>query len=85
MILARTFIIGFPLLIAAVAAWAVHESRLSRTDRAGGVVVMLSQNEPALNPFLPATEIEREITDLVHEPLIQLGPDGTLQPGLAEF
>lgn len=85
MILARTFIIGFPLLIAAVAAWAVHESRLSRTDRAGGVVVMLSQNEPALNPFLPATEIEREITDLVHEPLIRLGPDGTLQPGLAEF
>lgn len=85
MILARTFIIGFPLLIAAVAAWAVHESRLGRTDRAGGVVVMLSQNEPALNPFLPATEIEREITDLVHEPLIRLGPDGTLQPGLAEF
>ena len=85
MILARTFIIGFPLLIAAVAAWAVHESRISRTDRTGGVVVMLSQNEPVLNPFLPATEIEREITDLVHEPLIRLGPDGTLQPGLAEF
>lgn len=85
MILARTFIIGFPLLIAAVTAWAVHVSRLSRTVRTGGVVVMLSQKDPALNPFLPATEIEREITDLVHEPLIRLGPDGTLQPGLAEF
>ncbi|MCF7786170.1 MAG: hypothetical protein K9N47_08605 [Prosthecobacter sp.] len=85
MILARTFIIGFPLLVAAVAAWAVHESRQSRIDRTGGVVVMLSQNEPVLNPFLPATEVEQEISDLVHEPLIRLGADGTLQSGLAEF
>lgn len=85
MILARTFIIGFPLLVAAVAAWAVHESRQSRMDRKGGVVVMLTQGEPALNPFLPSTEVEREITDLVHEPLIRLGADGRLQPGLAEF
>jgi len=85
MILARTFIIGFPLLVAAVAAWAVHESKQSRLDRAGGVVVMLSQNEPVLNPFLPATEVEQEISELVHEPLIRLGADGTLQPGLAEF
>lgn len=85
MILARTFIIGFPLLVAAVAAWAVQVSRHSRTDRTGGVVVMLSQGAPVLNPFLPATEVELEITDLVHEPLIRLGTDGTLQPGLAEF
>ncbi|MBN8420301.1 MAG: hypothetical protein J0L73_15390 [Verrucomicrobia bacterium] len=85
MILFRTFIIGFPLLVAAVAAWAVHASKQSRMDRAGGAVVMLSQNEPVLNPFLPATEVEQEISELVHEPLIRLGSDGTLQPGLAEF
>lgn len=85
MILARTFILGFPLLVAAAAAWAVHESRISRMNRTEGVVVMLSQNEPVLNPFLPATEVEQEITDLVHEPLIRLGAVGTLQPGFAEF
>ena len=85
MILARTLIFGFPLLIAAVACWSVRESRRSRTDRTDGVVVMLTQGVPVLNPFLPATEAEREIADLVHEPLIRLGSDGTLQPGLAEF
>ena len=85
MILARTLIFGFPLLIAAVACWSVRESRRSRTDRTDGVVVMLTQGVPVLNPFLPATEAEREIADLVHEPLIRLGSNGTLQPGLAEF
>lgn len=85
MILARSLIFGFPLLLAAVAGWAVRESRRSSMDRADGVVVMLSQGSPALNPYLPATEAERQITELVHEPLIRLGADGTLQPGLAEF
>ncbi|WP_395746505.1 ABC transporter substrate-binding protein [Prosthecobacter sp.] len=85
MILARTLIYGFPLLLAAAAGWSVQESRRSRADRADGVVVMLSQSLPVLNPYLPATEVEREISDLVHEPLIRLGPGGTLQPALAEF
>jgi ABC-type transport system substrate-binding protein len=85
MILARPFIFGFPLLMAAVAWWSVQASRRSRMDHKDGVVVMLSQGMPVLNPFLPATEVEQEITDLVHEPLIRLGADGTLQPGLAEF
>ncbi|MDI1312011.1 ABC transporter substrate-binding protein [Prosthecobacter sp.] len=85
MILARTLIIGFPLLVAAAAGWSVHDSSRSRTERTGGVVAMLSQSAPVLNPFLPATELEHEISDLVHEPLIRLGGDGTLQPGLAEF
>jgi ABC-type transport system substrate-binding protein len=85
MILARSLIFGFPLLMAAVAWWSVQESRHSRADRSDGVVVMLPQSVPVLNPFLPATEVEREIIDLVHAPLIRLGPEGTLQPGLAEF
>ena len=42
MILARTLIFGFPLLVAAVAGWSVRESRRSRTDRTDGVVVMLT-------------------------------------------
>ena len=85
MIPARTLIFGFPLLLAAVAGWSVRESRRSRTDRTDGVVVMLTQGVPVLNPFLPATEAEREIAELVHQPLIRLGADGALQPGLAEF
>jgi ABC-type transport system substrate-binding protein len=85
MILARTLVLAFLLLIAAVASWSVRTSSRSRTERAAGVVVMLAQQEPVLNPFLPATEVEQEITNLVHEPLIRLGADGSLQPGLAEF
>jgi hypothetical protein len=73
MILARTLIFGFPLLIAAVAWWAATESHRSRTQSSDGIVVMLPQGVPALNPFLPATEVEREIIDLVHEPLLRIG------------
>ena len=85
MILARTLIFGFPLLIAAVAWWAATESQRSRTRHSDGIVVMLPQGVPTLNPFLPATEVEREIIDLVHEPLFRIGPDGALQPALAEM
>lgn len=85
MILARTLIFGFPLLIAAVAWWAATESQRSRRRHSDGIVVMLPQGVPALNPFLPATEVEREIIDLVHEPLFRIGVDGALQPALAEM
>lgn len=85
MILARPLIFGFPLLVAAVACWSALESKRSRSRHSDGIVVMLPQGVPALNPFLPATEVEKEIIDLVHEPLIRLGADGGLQPGLAEF
>ncbi|WP_395751232.1 ABC transporter substrate-binding protein [Prosthecobacter sp.] len=85
MILPRILTLGFPLLVAAVAWWSVQESRRSHADRTDGVVVMLPQTAPVLHPFLPATEVEREIAELVHEPLIRLGTEGTLQPGLAEY
>lgn len=39
---------------------------------------------PALNPFMPATEVDRQIIDLVHEPLVRIGADGRLKPALAE-
>jgi peptide/nickel transport system substrate-binding protein len=38
---------------------------------------------PGLNPFLPANEAERQILDLMHEPLIRLDPDGKLGEALA--
>lgn len=85
MILARTLIFGFPLLVAAVAWWSAQEAGRSRTEPGDDIVVMLPQEVPRLHPFLPATEVEREILDLVHEPLIRTGADGTLQPALAEL
>ena len=85
MILARTFIFGFPLLVGALAWWSAEVATRSRARQTGGIVVMLPQNAPVLNPFLPATEVEREITDLVYEPLLRIGTDGALQPALAEL
>lgn len=85
MILARTLIFGFPLLVAALAWWSAGESRRSHARGKDGIVVMLSQDKPALNPYLPETEAERELLELVHEPLIRIGPDGALVPTLAEL
>lgn len=85
MILARSLILGFPLLVAALAWWSADVSRRSRQQRGrDDIVVMLPQKAPALNPFLSVNEAEREIADLVHEPLLRLGADGTLQPALAD-
>lgn len=39
---------------------------------------------PGLNPFLPANEAERQILDLIHEPLIRIGLDGKLAGALAK-
>lgn len=85
MIPARTLIFGFPLVVAALAWWSAMESKRSRSQHTDGIVVMLPQNVPLLHPYLPATEVEREIIELVHEPLIRIGADGTLQPALAEL
>lgn len=85
MILARTLIFGFPLLFAAVVWWSAVESNRSHTRSKDGVVLMLPQSVPVLNPYLPTTEVERQIIDLVHEPLLRIGIDGSLQPALAEY
>jgi ABC-type transport system substrate-binding protein len=85
MILIRTLILGFPLLIAALACWAAVVSKRSHERPKDGLVVMLEQNVPALNPFLPTTEAERQITDLVHEPLLRIDEHGALQPALADL
>ncbi|MGV3659584.1 MAG: ABC transporter substrate-binding protein [Prosthecobacter sp.] len=83
--LARTLIFGFPLLIAALAWWSAAEAKRSHAHGKDGIVVMLAQNAPALNPFLPATEVERQITDLVHAPLLRIDEKGALQPALADL
>jgi peptide/nickel transport system substrate-binding protein len=47
-------------------------------------MAVLPGNPPALHPYLPATELDRQIVDLVHEPLIRVGVDGQFTPALAE-
>lgn len=85
MILARTLLFGFPLLVAALSWWAVQEARKSHEHGKDGIVVMLAQNPPGLNPFAPATEAERQIFDLLHAPLLRIDDQGELQPVLADL
>lgn len=85
MIVARTLLFGFPLLTAALAWWSVTEARRSHAHGRDGIVVMLPQKAPVLNPFLPATEVERQITDLLHAPLLRIDENGALQPALADL
>jgi|688.fasta_scaffold13420_5 ABC-type transport system substrate-binding protein/pSer/pThr/pTyr-binding forkhead associated (FHA) protein len=81
----RLLIMLVPFLVLLLALWAAQQSRLVRSMRAEGVVAMLSDPKPALHPYAPRTEAERQIMDLVHEPLMRVGNDGTLQPALAEL
>jgi ABC-type transport system substrate-binding protein len=82
--LARVFIFGVPLAAASLTWWSAKQARASRTSRESEIVAMLPGAPPALNPFVPATEVDRQIVDLIHEPLIRIGADGKLKPALAE-
>lgn len=81
----RLFLMLVPFLVLALASWASEQSRKVRAMRGEGVVGMLTDPKPALHPYAPRTEAERQIIDLVHEPLMRVGGDGTLQPALAEL
>lgn len=81
----RLFLMLVPFAVLALASWAAEQSRQMRAMRGEGVVAMLTDPKPALHPYAPRTEAERQIIDLVHEPLMRVGGDGTLQPALAEL
>ena len=81
----RLFLLLVPFAVLALASWAAEQSRTMRAMRGEGVVSMLTDPKPALHPYAPRTEAERQIIDLVHEPLMRVGGDGTLQPALAEL
>lgn len=84
MILARTLILGFPPLIVVLAWWAAEVSMTSHEQPKDGRVVMLAEEAPALDPFMPASEAERQICDLIHEPLLRIDEQGRLQPALTD-
>ncbi len=80
----RTLIFGVPLAAGLAGWWAAQGARASRANRTDDVVAMLPGAVPVLNPFLPADEISRQICDLIYDPLLRIGPDGHLRPGIAE-
>lgn len=53
-------------------------------DRSQEWRLLLPGPLPALQPFAPADEAERQILDLLHEPLIRLDRQGRPAPALAE-
>ncbi|MDZ4288652.1 MAG: ABC transporter substrate-binding protein [Prosthecobacter sp.] len=81
---ARVLIFGIPLAALSVGSWAAWQVRSTRQPRADEVVVMLPGALPTLNPFRPVDETERQMLDLLHEPLVRLGRNGRLSPALAE-
>ncbi|MEN3940114.1 ABC transporter substrate-binding protein [Prosthecobacter sp. SYSU 5D2] len=80
----RLLIFGIPLVALGVSGWAAWQVQQGARGQPEAIVMMLPGEMPKLNPFLPATEAERQILDLLHEPLIRLDGQGRLAPGLAE-
>jgi len=73
----RATLLCLPLAALAVGGWSAwHAGQPIRTTHEG--VVML------LPGALPETEAERQLLDLIHEPLICLDREGRLGAALAE-
>ncbi len=71
--------------VLATAVWAGSTVLARRAqDRSQEWRLLLPGHLPALNPFAPADEAERQILDLLHEPLIRLDRQGRPAPALAE-
>ena len=84
--LLRTLFYCLPAVLIGLTLWSVEQIKASRALRQGDLVALMSERQtPALNPYQPASEAERQLVDLIHEPLIRLTPDGRLGPGLARL
>lgn len=71
--------------VLAAAVWAGSTVLARRAqDRSQEWRLLLPGALPALRPFAPADEAERQILDLLHEPLIRLDRQGRPAPALAE-
>lgn len=71
--------------VLAASVWAGSTVLARRAqDRSQEWRLLLPGAVPALRPFAPADEAERQILDLLHEPLIRLDRQGRPAPALAE-
>ncbi len=75
---------GVTLMALAIGGWSAWQAAHTQRSATSDVVMLLPGPLPRLNPFLPASESERQIIDLIHEPLIRIGRDGRLATALAE-
>lgn len=79
----RLLLCAFPFCVGLVAWWAAHEATAARTRRGGDLIAMLPGSLPDLNPFLPGSPTEKELVDLIYEPLLKIDSAGQLAPVLA--
>ncbi|MEQ1749133.1 MAG: ABC transporter substrate-binding protein, partial [Prosthecobacter sp.] len=80
----RKTLLCLPLVALAIGGWSAWHASQPISTAHEGVVMLLPGALPALNPFLPETEAERQLLDLIHEPLIRLDREGRLGAALAE-
>ncbi len=84
MIFPRLLIFGVPLVAAALAWWSAGQARRGRLEERTHVVALLPQQDLTWNPYQRMTEGERQILDVVHEPLLRIDREGRVAPALAE-
>lgn len=80
----RALLFSLPLAALGVGGWSAWRVSQSTREQDRDLVMLLPGALPALNPFLPANEAERQLLDLIHEPLIRLDREGRLGTALAE-
>jgi len=81
----RSIFSSLALLTLALGGWSAWHASQTMRSNSGEVVLLLPGAQlPALNPFLPADEAERQILDLIHEPLLRIDREGRLATALAE-
>lgn len=84
MLWTRWIIFGLPISLALLLVWAALQSVASRDSGRDELVVASGEGVmPTLNPFLPATVVDREVAALVHEPLLRIGASGEMEGALA--
>lgn len=75
---------GVALVALAIGGWSAWHAARTQRAATSDLVMLLPGPLPALNPFLPANEAERQILNLIHEPLIRTDREGRLATALAE-
>jgi len=85
MLWARWLIYGIPTALVLLTWWSANQAADGRRFQRNDIVIASSEGVlPSLNPFLPVSEVDRQISSLVHEPLLRIGEDGRIIAALAK-
>lgn len=82
----RWIIYGLPLALTLLTYWSAVQARAAREKKGATELVVASGDPrgPALNPYRIQSDAARELTSLMHEPLLRIDSGGHLSRGLAE-